>query len=654
MNRDIVKSLRLALADHQAGRLREAEYGYRLVLARTPKHPDALHLLGVLAHQEGQYQSAVAMIQQAIAVRPQVADYHNNLGNAQKALGQLDAATASFQYALGLRPDAPEIHNNLGNTFRILGRHKEANASFQQALQLRPDYIEAMVNHSVLLQDMKQFLESEACLRNAIALAPGLAESHDNLGLALLGLGRIREAEASFRRAIELGPRLPAPHYNLGNLLQNQGRLREAEASYRRSLELRLDFRTFVNFLFATNYDPDKSAEDIFNVYREFETKLARAHYSTWRPHGNNRDPGRRLKVGYVSPDFRRHSTRHFLEPLLVHHDRSQFEIHAYAELATEDEFTVRYQNHVDHWLNTKGMSDDDLAEQIRRDDIDILVDLAGHTTGNRLLVFMRKPAPVSVSWLGYGYTTGVSAIDYLLTDETSAPVGSEHLFAETPWRLATPGYAYRPADGMGEVGVLPALERRQVTFGTLTRSVRINHRVVRVWSEILKQLPEARLVIDSSNYQTKEMQMTLVEQFALHDISPDRLEIGFRSPPWDVLRGMDIGLDCFPHNSGTTLFESLHMGVPFVTLAGRPSVGRLGSSILEGVGHPEWIARSEDEYVEKVVALATDLPKLAAIRANLRQEMQASPLMDEPGFTRKVEAAYRAMFKRWTERAVG
>jgi predicted O-linked N-acetylglucosamine transferase (SPINDLY family) len=293
-------------------------------------------------------------------------------------------------------------------------------------------------------------------------------------------------------------------------------------------------------------------------------------------------------------------------------------------------------------------MSDDALAERIREDGIDVLVDLAGQTKGNRLLVFARKPAPVSVSWLGYGYTTGVSAIDYLLTDEASAPPGSEHLFAEAPWRLATPGYAYRPAEGMGEVNGLPALERGHVTFGTLTRSVRINHRVVRVWAEILKRLPDARLVIDSVHYHDELQRQAMVKRFSEEGVAASRLDIGFHTPPWDVLRGMDIGLDCFPHNSGTTLFESLYLGVPFVTLAGRPSVGRLGSSILEGVGHPEWITHSEEEYIEKAVALASDLPALAAIRAGLRGQMQASALMDEAGFARKVEAAYRAMFEQW------
>ena len=371
-------------------------------------------------------------------------------------------------------------------------------------------------------------------------------------------------------------------------------------------------------------------------------------HRGQWRSHNNRRDPQRCLKVGYVSPDFRHHSCRYFLEPLLAHHDKNVVEVYAYAELVREDAATVRYQGYADHWVPTLGMSDDALSERIRADGIDILVDLAGHTAKNRLAVFARKPAPVSLSWLGFGYTTGLTAVDYLLTDTASVPEGSESLFSETPWRLATPGYAYRPAEGMGQVGTLPALTRGHITFGTLTRAVRINPLTIRVWAEILKQVEGARLVIDSSNFQSAAMQDALAEKFAAHGIARERLAIGYHSPPWDVLRGLDIGLDCFPHNSGTTLFETLYMGAPFVTLAGRPSVGRLGSSILEGVGHPEWIAHTEDDYVEIAVALASDLSKLAALRGGLRHEMESGPLMDEAGFARKVEAAYREMWVKW------
>jgi predicted O-linked N-acetylglucosamine transferase (SPINDLY family) len=262
--------------------------------------------------------------------------------------------------------------------------------------------------------------------------------------------------------------------------------------------------------------------------------------------------------------------------------------------------------------------------------------------------VFARKPAPVSVSWLGYSYTTGLSAIDYFLTDWVSAPEGSEGLYSEEAWRLEGGSLVYRPAEGMGECGELPALGRGFVTYGTLTRAVRINERVIRVWSEILKRVEGSRLVIDSRNYQDEVLRESLLKRFEGEGVERGRLELGYHSPPWEVLRGMDIGLDCFPHNSGTTLFEQLYMGVPYVTLADRPSVGRIGGSILTGLGHAEWIAKDEGEYVEKAVELGRDIGKLAKVRAGLRGEMEAGPLRDEAGFTRKLEKAYRQMWQLW------
>jgi len=331
-------------------------------------------------------------------------------------------------------------------------------------------------------------------------------------------------------------------------------------------------WRHFQTFRPDTNYHPDMSGEEIFAVYREYDERFGLPHRGKWRPHTNNRETGRRLKIGYVSPDFRRHSCRFFLEPLLAHHDKSQFDITAYAELTREDAVSARYRGYVDHWVPTRGMSDEHLSERIRADGIDILVDLAGHTAKNRLSVFARKPAPVSLSWLGFGYTTGLTAVDYLLTDANCAPQGSEGLFSETPWRLETPGYVYRPAEGMGVVNPLPALTRGTITFGTLTRAVRINRHTIRVWSEILKRVEGSKLWIDSRDFKYAAMQDLLADKFKTHGITRERLEIGFHSPPWEVLRSLDIGLDCFPHNSGTTLFETLYMA------SQRWAIGRLGA----------------------------------------------------------------------------
>ncbi|MNU68029.1 hypothetical protein D3C71_573860 [compost metagenome] len=294
-------------------------------------------------------------------------------------------------------------------------------------------------------------------------------------------------------------------------------------------------------------------------------------------------------------------------------------------------------------------MTDADLSEKIRRDEIDILIDLAGHTQGNRLSVFARKPAPVSVTWMGYGYTTGLSAIDYIVMDDVMAPPGCEDLFSEKIWRLQG-GCPYRPNTAMGDVNELPALSKECITFGTLSRAIRINDRTVRTWAAILRKMPNARLVVNSGSYRDAPMSAALAARFEALGVNRNRLSIGYSSPPWDVLRGIDIGLDCFPHNSGVTLVEFIHMGVPFVSLADRPSVGRVGSSLLHTIGHPEWICATEEEYVDKAVALASDLPALAGIRKNLRQDMRDSAFMDEAGFTRRFEADLRKMYTQWCE----
>jgi len=639
----------LGNAQKDLNQLDDAVTSYRHALEIKPNFADVLNNLGAALQYLGQFDAALASFRRGLELNPGFAEAHNNLGNALKELGQLDAALASYRKAVELKPSYAEAHSNMGNTLKELGQFDGAVISFRRTLQLKPDYAEVHSNLSLALKAIGQLDAAVASCRRALEIKPDFAGAHYNLGNILQDLGQFDDAVASYRRALQFEPDFAGAHNNLGMTLTYLGQHDNALASYRRTLELKPDYaNAHNNLLFTLNYHPDLGAEEIFRAYQEYDVQHCIPLRSAWRAHSNDKDPNRRLRIGYVSPDFRRHSCRSFLEPLLAHHDKTRVEVFAYAELAKEDDLTARYKSYVEHWIPTRGMNDEALAERIRSDGIDILVELAGHTAKNRLLTFARKPAPVSLTWLGYGYTTGLGAIDYYLTDEASVPAGSEGLFAEQPWRIATPAYAYRPSPDMGEAGSLPALQRGYITFGTLTRSVRINHRTIRVWAELLKAVPNSRLVIDSLSFKDTAMQERLAARFAEHGISRERLEIGCHSPPWDVLRGIDIGLDCFPHNSGTTLFETLYMGVPYITLSGRPSVGRLGSSILQGAGHPEWIAHNEDEYVEIAVGLASELQKLSALRAGLRAEMEAGPLLDEPAFARKVEDAYRQMWQLW------
>jgi predicted O-linked N-acetylglucosamine transferase (SPINDLY family) len=545
-------------------------------------------------------------------------------GLAWKMLGIILIETAKFQeslhpnrMAIKWLPKDPEVFYNFALASQELGMTSKAIEGYLKAIELKQDYYQAYGNLGVIFQTEGKFSKAVEYCRKTISLDPNAIQPYNNLAISLRNLGKFDEAFEPFKKALELNPN---------------------------------DEDTYGNYLFGLNYNHEKSAEEIFEAYREYDRRFALPLLPSTLLYANNRNPHRRLKIGYVSPDFKHHAARNFLEPLLKHHDSAAVEVYAYAELKKEDTITQSYKRYIDHWVPTIGMSDETLAKRIQNDEIDILIELAGHTAGNRLSVFARKPAPVSVSWLGYGYTTGLTAIDYYLTDEISVPEGSEHLFSEKPWKIESPSYAYSPPEGTGEVNTLPALTNNFITFGTLTRSIRINPRTIRVWSELLKRIPNAKLIINSGDFRELESQKLLAERFHEYGVEKERLEIGFHTPPWDVLRRMDIGLDCFPHNSGTTLFETLYMGVPYVTLADRVSVGRIGSAILHGIGHDEWIARTEEEYIEKLVVLSSDLPALAKIRQELRDEMLNSPLMDGAGFARKVEKAYQAMFQQWCE----
>ena len=331
----------------------------------------------------------------------------------------------------------------------------------------------------------------------------------------------------------------------------------------------------------------------------------------------------------------------------MENHNHEQFEIYAFAELLQEDSTTLEYKSYVDQWVPTKGFTDLEMAQKIRELEIDILVDLASHTKGNRLGIFAYKPTPISCSWMiGSGYTTGLSAIDYFLTDEVMAPPESEHLFSEKLCYLPPRASTWKPdKQNMGSVNTLPALKKGYITFGTLTRSIRINDRVIKVWAEILKRVKNSKLVINSGDFNHYKTKRMIISKFKEYEVDSHRLEIGYQSPPWDLMRQIDIALDCFPHNSGTTLNEHLYMGNPFITLSNRPGVGKIGASLLNAIGRNKWVATTEDEYVQKAVNLASDIEKLDTIRSSLRREVEKSPIMDHKGFVYELECIYKEMW---------
>jgi predicted O-linked N-acetylglucosamine transferase (SPINDLY family) len=646
----------LANALDKKGQAEDAIAAYRRAIALQPAYADALNNLGNALRGTGQIEEAIAVCRRALVLRPDYPEALNNLGAALYDEGQGEEAMAAYRQAIALRPDFAEAYNNLGLALRGAGRLEEAIGAYRQVITLKPRDHEAFNKLGVALFDKGQFEEAIAVCRQAIALKPDFPDAHSNLA-AVLGLGgRYEEAIAACRQAIALRPDCPEAYSNLGNTLQDQGRLDEALAAYREAIALKPTLAdAHSNLLFCMNYHPGLEPSAIAEEHRRWARQHGEPLRPFIQPHSNDRAPGRRLRIGYVSPDFRDHSVAYFFEGLLAHHDPAQMEVFCYAEVANPDAVTARLQRTAGHWRNTSGIADAQVAELIRRDGIDILVDLAGHSAKNRLLVFARKPAPVQLTWLGYPNTTGLATMDYRLTDAFADPPGTgEDLSSERLVRLARSGWCYRPSDEVPPVSAPPHEAKGHITFGCFNAMPKLNEPLLELWAKILLAVPGSRLLLKNRAVGEAAAERRWKAGFAAAGISPERVggvgHVADKTAHLACYGRVDIALDTFPYHGTTTTCEALWMSVPVVTRAGQTHASRVGVSLLSNVGHPEWIADSPEGYVRIAVELAGDLPRLAGLRATLRGRMQASPLTDAPGFARDIEAAYRTMWRTWCE----
>ncbi|HUV49877.1 MAG TPA: tetratricopeptide repeat protein [Anaerolineae bacterium] len=636
------------------GQLEEAAASYRKALTIKPDFAEAHNNLGNAFKEQGQLEEAVASYRKALIIKPDYAEAHNNLGNALIKQGRLEEAAASYRKALIIKPDYAEAHNNLGIALIKQGRLEEAAASYRKAIIIKPDYAEAHSNLGNALKEQERLEEAAASYRNALTIKPDFAEAHNNLGNALIEQGRLEEAAASYRKALIIKPDYAEAHNNLGNALIERGQLEEATASYRKALIIKPDYaEAHSNLLRNLNYFPNISGEDIYNESIKWDQQHAKTLLRKEPVYANIKEKERKLRIGYVSPDFRTHSVAYFFEPLIKAHNKENVEVYCYSNVMKPDNVTERLKVEADNWFSIVGKSDEDVAEQIRRDGIDILVDLAGHTAKNRLLVFAYKPAPIQVTWLGYGSTTGMSAIDYRFTDEVADPVGeADNLHSEELIRLESGFLCYKGDESAPEISRLPCLERGYITFGNFNNLTKTTPEVVKFWSDILHALPNAHFLMKSRQLKDEEVKAKYQGMFEKEGISGDRIELfGWLPNKKDHLglySKIDIGLDPFPYNGTTTTCEALWMGVPVVTMLGDRHFGRVGASILKHVGLGELIANDPKSYVEIALQLSMDIEKLAALRNGLRDQMINSPLCDASAFARNVEEAYIRMWERY------
>jgi predicted O-linked N-acetylglucosamine transferase (SPINDLY family) len=660
------------------GQLEDAIAASRRAIFLRPGFAEAHYNLGVVLNDTGRRDEAIAAFRQAIALKPDYAEAHSNLGCMLNQTGRLDEAIAAFRQAAALKPDYAEAHNNLGKALRDKGQLDDSLAACRQAILLRPGFPEAHNNLGNALKDTGMLDEAVAAYRQAISLRPGFTEAHSNLGVILRDKGQLDDAIAACRQAIGLQPGYAEGHSNLGNLLKDAGQLDEAVAAYRQALVIDpANASLDSSLVYALYFHPAYDANAIAGEHRRWN----RRHAEHLRPstpstgsgqgHANDRSPDRRLRIGYVSPDFREHVVGRNLLPLIGKHDRRQFEITCYAQVAPPDAVTREFQQHADQWRNIVGLSDEQVASLIRDDRIDILVDLTLHMADNRLLVFARKPAPVQVTFAGYPGSTGLNAIDYRLSDPYLDPPGmDESICSEHTIRLPDSFWCYDPMEQrdlpVNPLPALPALsavegsasngpasERGIITFGCLNNFCKINDGVLALWAQVLRKVERSRLLLLSA--EGSHRQRTL-ERLSRDGIGPGRIEFASHQPRRQYLQlyhRIDVGLDSFPYNGHTTSLDSFWMGVPVITLVGQTAVARAGWSQLSNLGLTELAANTPEQFVRIAVELAGDLPRLKELRATLRERMERSPLMDAPKFARSIEAAYRQMWRTWCEPAL-
>ena len=615
-------SIQEALALQRTGRLPQAELMYRQILARRPNDAPAQHLLGLLCHQSGRTQEALQLIRASIRSDPGQADFYSNLAAILGSAGDLDRAVEALRRAIVLRPNHGPSHHNLGVTLEKLGRSDEAEQAYRRAVELQPRE----------------------------------ARFHHHLGNALRKQQRLEEAALAYRQALSHDPKLADAYTCLAAVVGQRGLAAEAIAYSRKAVELNPDDASaHSNLLFVLQYDETLPPERLFDEHLAWASRHEMPVLNRHRTHANDPSPERRLRLGYVSADFREHTRMRFMEPVLAKHDHESFEVFCYSDVTHADATTERIRRHATVWRETAHLAHEQLAQLIEQDGIDIMIELTGHMGANRLPMFARKPAPLQIAYPGYPATTALSSIDFLITDALRDPPGSERFYTEKLLRLEPTSQCYWPGEG-GQggpsVGPVPSLSAGHVTFGSLNKPIKANAGVMAVWAKILSAVPGSRLALLASELDRDgHPQSMLTGQFAELGIDPARVLLipsSSRARYLEAYGQIDIALDPWPYNGHTTTLDALWMGVPVVALDWPTHVGRESSCALKLLGLTDCVAHNADHYASIAAAKAADLQALTELRLTLRERMQRSCLCDGAALTRRVEENYRNVWRNW------
>ncbi len=642
----------LGLALKDAVRLEEALECCHLAIKIKPDFVEAHYNQGNLLKELGNPHGSIASYRQVLKLRSNHVPAYFALGNALQEVGQLEEAVVNFQEAVNFAPDFAEAHFNLGNALQALNRFNSAVGSYSTALTIKPGFFEAHCNLGNALRSLGRLEQALSSYRRALEIQPDSAITHNSIGTILLNrAGQTEKAMVSFKRAIQLNPNFAEAHYNLGLGFRDLRNFDEYIACLRRAMEIDPHFsHPQSNLVFTLNHLGTTDATTLFAEHCRFGELFESPLRSLWPKHTNTRDPSRSLRVGFVSGDLYSHAVANFVEPIVALLARSRtLSLHAYYNNLPEDEVTQRLRRSLTHWHPVFHLSDEALAQKIIDDEIDILIDLSGHTEHHRLLTFARKPAPIQASWIGYPGTTGLHAMDYYLADRYFLPPGMFNSQFTEKIAYLTAVAPFLPFENSPPVNSLPANSNGYVTFGSFQRISKLSASVIALWAQLMRALPTARLILGNAP-QDGEFN-PLVNWFTQEGIALERLDFHPRANMQTYLvahHQVDICLDTFPYSGGTTTNHALWMGVPTLTLAGNTAASRHGATILSHLGLESFIASGQTEFLQKGIAWANDLSALADLRAGLRARFDLSPVRQPEVIAASLEQALRIMWQRW------
>lgn len=650
----------------ESNHFEEALYYYNKAVEANRMYVEAYCNMGVIYKNTARLEEAITYYEKALVLNPNFTIARTNmaialtdLGTKIKAEGKAKLGIQYYKKALTYNSQYPDAYYNLGVAFGEAHKYDRAIWYYELSVHFNPYCCEAYNNLGVIYRDQDNLDKSAMCYQSALAINPKFAQSLNNIGVVYTVQGKLDEAYAYVRSAIEEDPMYSEAYNNLGVLYRDEGMIAEAIKCYEKCLSINILSRNSgQNRLLAMNYLPSLEVKDVYRAHKDWGELFAK-QFTRFSSFTNTLDTHRQLRIGYMSPDFFIHSVSYFIEAILTNHNKNDFHVICYSNVVKEDAKTHKLKQLPSEWRNITALSAQQAATLIREDKIDILVELAGHTSGNRLDVTAMKPAPIQITYIGYPNTCGVPTIDYRITDSVADPHNSDQYYVEELVRLPTGFLCYTPSPEAGSVLPLPALTNGHVTFGSFNNLAKINDEVLDLWSAILKAVNNSRLVIKCKPFASETVKKKFIAKFQDRGIDSSRLTlIGLLPMNHDHMQAyslMDISLDTFPYAGTTTTCEALWMGVPVVTLTGKSHAHNVGASLLTQIGCPEWICSTKEQYIACAVSLSSCLSTLSKTRTSIRDRMQSSPLCDSKPFTLSLERVFRDKWAKYVmEQTIG